>query len=114
MNPKLGMTAANALACHINAQKMVYPPSLGSLVGLVDGNCLNQLELKLYLVSVAQFKPGGLLQPILPMCTAKLIMEHPSMVWGFGQNNKMVKKLVKSMVKAELGVNLAFRGIAKA
>jgi hypothetical protein len=49
MNPKLRMTAANGLAGHKNAQKMVYPPSLGSLVGLIDGNCLNRLELKLHL-----------------------------------------------------------------
>jgi hypothetical protein len=41
MNPRLRMMAANALAGHKNAQKMVYLPSLGSLVGLVDGNCLN-------------------------------------------------------------------------
>jgi hypothetical protein len=107
MNPKLRMTAANGLAGHKNAQKMVYPPSLGSLVGLIDGNCLNRLELKLYLLLVAQFKPGGPLQPFLQMCTAKLIMEHPRMVRDFGRNNKMVKKLVESMVKAELAVNLS-------
>jgi hypothetical protein len=41
MNPKLRMMAANALASHKHAQKMVSPLSLGSLVGLVDGNCLN-------------------------------------------------------------------------
>jgi hypothetical protein len=107
MNPKLGMTAANALAGHKNARKMVYPPSLGSLVGLVDGDGLNLLESKLYLVSVAQFKPGGPLQPFLQTCTAKLIMEHPSMVRDFGRNNKMVKKLVESMVKAKLASNPA-------
>jgi hypothetical protein len=36
MNPKLGMTAANALAGHKNACKMVYLPTLESLVGLID------------------------------------------------------------------------------
>jgi hypothetical protein len=44
MNPKLGMTAANALAGHKNARKMVYLPTLESLVGLVDGNGLDCLE----------------------------------------------------------------------
>jgi hypothetical protein len=58
MNPKLGMTAANALAGHKNARKMVYPLTLESLVGLVDGNGLDHLESKLYVVSVPQFKPG--------------------------------------------------------
>jgi hypothetical protein len=56
MNPKLEMTAANTLASHKNAHKMVYLPTLLSLVGLVDGNGLDQLKSKLYVVSVPQFK----------------------------------------------------------
>jgi hypothetical protein len=74
MNPKLGMTAANALAGHKNAHKMVYLLTLDSLVGLVDGNGLDRLESKLYVVLVPQFKPGGELQPFLWMTTDKLIM----------------------------------------
>ena len=107
MNPKLGMTAANALASHKNACKMVYPPTLESLVGLVDGNGLDHLESKLYVVSVPQFKPGGELRPFLQTATAKLIMEHPNMIKDFGRNNKMVKKLVESMIKSELALDPA-------
>jgi hypothetical protein len=84
MNPKLGMTAANALAGYKNAQKMVYPPSLESLAGLVDGNGLDRLMEKLYLISVPQFLPHGELRMFLQTATAKLIMEHPSMIADFG------------------------------
>jgi hypothetical protein len=107
MNPKLGMTAANALAGHKNARKMVYPLTLESLVGLVDGNGLDHLESKLYVVSVPQFKPGGQLRPFLWTATAKLIMEHPNMIKDFGRNNKMVKKLVESMIKSKLALDPA-------
>ena len=97
MNSKLGMTAANALASHKNE----------SLVGLVDGNGLDHLESKLYVVSVPQFKPGRELRPFLQTATAKLIMEHPNMIKDFGRNNKMVKKLVESMIKSELALDPA-------
>jgi hypothetical protein len=102
MNPKLGMTAANALAGYKNARKMVYPPSLDSLAGLVDGNGLDRLMEKLYLISVPQFLPHGALRTFLQTATAKLIMEHPSMIADLGRDNKMVKKLVESMTKAKL------------
>ena len=103
MNPKLGMTAANALAGHKNAQKMVYPPSLDSLVGLVDADSLDQFMQSLYLISVPQFKPNGQLRPFLQTTMAKLIMEHPTMRTDFGSNNKMVQKLLEAMIKAKLG-----------
>jgi hypothetical protein len=34
-------------------------------------------------------------------------MEHPNMIKDFGRNNKMVKKLVKSMIKSELALDPA-------
>jgi len=104
MNPKLGMTAANALARHPNALKKVYPPTLDSLVGRVDAEGLDCLMSKLYLISVPFFQERGSLRPLLRTCTAKLIMEHPTMRKDFGRSNEMVRKLVDSMTKAKLAV----------
>jgi tRNA A-37 threonylcarbamoyl transferase component Bud32 len=42
----------------------------------------------------------------LQTASAKLIMEHLSMIADFGRGNKMVKKLIESMMKAELAGNL--------
>lgn len=107
MNPKLGMTAANALAGHGNARKMVYPPSLDSLVALVDADGLDRLMKNLYTISVPQFEANGTLRPFLQTITAKLIMVHPIMRDDFGSNNKMVRKLLESMIKAKLAVDSA-------
>mmetsp|Transcript_13602 Transcript_13602/g.24638 ORF Transcript_13602/g.24638 Transcript_13602/m.24638 type:complete len:84 (-) Transcript_13602:1382-1633(-) len=44
---------------------------------------------------------------VLRTATAKLIMEHPNMIKDCGRNNKMVKKLVESMIKSKLALDPA-------
>jgi hypothetical protein len=101
MNPNLGMPAANALAGHPKPRGRVYPPSLDRLVS-VSAETLDLLMARLYLISVPQFKEGGQLRPILRTCTASLIMHHQQMCSQFGTGNKVVQKLIDSVVKAKI------------
>jgi hypothetical protein len=102
MNPKLGMPAENALAGHKNERKKVYPPSLESLSVNLSAQQLECIMHHLYLVSLEWFLPDGRLHPILRVCTAKLIMEHPVVRGKFGSQNKVVKKLLQATVNAKL------------
>jgi hypothetical protein len=94
MNPNLGVPAGLCVAGHpFSKQKDVSPSSLDSITDL-SAKDLDRLMDAMYLVSLEGFKPDGLLRDYLQVCTAKLLMEHPRIMSDFGNDNKVVRKVL--------------------
>lgn len=105
MNPDLCLPAANALGQWDKVKDNIFPPSFECILSsnLASLETFLALTCSLYIINVPEFaQGGGKLRGFLDTCTASLIMYFPDMQKDFGQTDKVVTKLIQSMVSARV------------
>ena len=104
--PALTHPGDAALNLWDNVRAYTYAPQLEAVGGQYS-HLLEPLVDSLYMNSLPEFGPEGVLRPFLYVCTAALIMYHPQLVADFGTQHPVARQLIvafKDLVGADTGI----------